>query len=499
VSLASTFQQNSMKMARPINRAPDLKFHPCNAARWSDLEELFGERGACGGCWCMFWRLPRKEFDAGKGSGNKRALKKIVTADREPGLLGYFGKEPVAWCAVAPREDYVALERSRILKPVDDQTVWSISCLFIKKAYRRKGVSTQLLSSAVDFAAKRGAKIVEGYPVEPSMENMPDPFLWHGIPSAFKAAGFAEVLRRSKSRPIMRFILLSLLCASLFSATTGFPQSSPTPVSELLETGRATTLADAPKAPVDIKVVSYNIRWRGGDKLEELIKLFKHDSEIGGASIVGLQEVDRNKQRTSNLNTVRLIAEKLGRYYAWAAPPTSKPGMEEETGVAILSSYPLTDVRRIVLPHPGPGRRRRVAVGATVDIGGTPLRVYSVHSENRAPVKKKIEQTKAVLEDLAHYPKHMRAIILGDLNTWESDSVKKTSELFVRENFTTPFANGKSTFLRTILLIPIRLKLDWIWLRGLEATSHGIDKKISLSDHWPLWTVVRLKSSGTVK
>lgn len=191
------------------NRLPDLIFHPCTPARWSDLEELFGERGACGGCWCMFWRLPRKEFDAGKGEGNKRAFKEIVSANLAPGLLAYVGQEPAGWCALAPREVYVALDRSRILKPVDAQAVWSISCLFIKKPYRRKEVSTQLLKAAVEFAAKRGAKIVEGYPVEPSMEKMPDPFLWHGIPSAFKAAGFAEVLRRSKSRPIMRFTVKS--------------------------------------------------------------------------------------------------------------------------------------------------------------------------------------------------------------------------------------------------------------------------------------------------
>jgi endonuclease/exonuclease/phosphatase family metal-dependent hydrolase len=312
-------------------------------------------------------------------------------------------------------------------------------------------------------------------------------------------ADTAAEIRHPPLKVLLRFSLLALLCASLVSATTGFPQVSRTHDSELLETGRAATLADAPKAPANIKVVSYNIRWRGGEELNELIKLLKQDSEIAEASIVGLQEVDRNKRRTGNLNTVKSIAENLGQYYAWAAPPTPKEEKEEETGVAILSSYPLTDVRRIVLPHPGPGRRRRVAIGATVDIGGTPLRVYSVHSENRIPVKKKIEQTKAVLEDLGQYPKHMRAIILGDLNTWEPSSVKKTSELFVRENFTTPFANGKSTFLRTILVIPIRLKLDWIWLRGLEATSHGIDKKIGLSDHWPLWTVLRLKPSGTTK
>jgi GNAT superfamily N-acetyltransferase len=182
-----------------------LRFQAATVSRWSDIEELFGERGACGGCWCMFWRVPRKEFDSNKGSGNKRAFKKVITSGAKPGVLAYLGKEPVGWCAVAPREDYIALERSRVLKPIDKKPVWSVSCLFIKKAYRRKGVSALLLRAAVEFAAKRGAKIVEGYPVEPSMEKMPDPFLWHGVPSSFRAAGFREVERRSKSRPIMRF------------------------------------------------------------------------------------------------------------------------------------------------------------------------------------------------------------------------------------------------------------------------------------------------------
>ena len=153
----------------------------------------------------MFWRLPRKQFDAGKGAGNKRALKHLVSTGREPGLIAYLKREPIGWCALAPRQDYVALERSRILKPVDDQPVWSVSCLFIKKGYRRRGVSTLLLRAALEFAAKHGARIVEGYPVEPSMEKMPDPFLWHGIPSAFLRAGFREVERRSRTRPIMRF------------------------------------------------------------------------------------------------------------------------------------------------------------------------------------------------------------------------------------------------------------------------------------------------------
>ena len=108
-----------------------LTFHPAMPSRWSDLAELFGERGESA-VWCMFWRLPRKEFDAGKGPKNKRALKRLVESGRKPGILAYDGKEPIGWCAIAPRADYTALKRSRILKPVDDHPVWSVSCLFIQ-------------------------------------------------------------------------------------------------------------------------------------------------------------------------------------------------------------------------------------------------------------------------------------------------------------------------------------------------------------------------------
>ena len=151
----------------------------------------------------MAWRLSHAAFQAQKGEPNRKALRKLVRAGRAPGILLYDGKTPIGWCAVAPREEYVRLERSRILKAVDDQKVWSVSCLFVAKPYRGCGMSSILLRGAAAFARKHGAKIVEGYPTE-TAEKLPDPFVWTGTLGAFQKAGFREVLRRSKSRPIMR-------------------------------------------------------------------------------------------------------------------------------------------------------------------------------------------------------------------------------------------------------------------------------------------------------
>jgi endonuclease/exonuclease/phosphatase family metal-dependent hydrolase len=262
----------------------------------------------------------------------------------------------------------------------------------------------------------------------------------------------------------------------------------------LLETGRATKIRTPSPAPASIKIISYNIRWRGGEDLRKLIELFKTDREIGRADIIGLQEVDRNKKRTGNQNTALQMAEELGMYYAWTAPPPTpgkdKKPQEEETGVAIMSVYPLKDLQRIVLPNEGPGGRRRVALGATVRIGERDVRVYSVHAEIRISNQQRLEQLKAVIDDAqTHHAKIERVVVLGDFNTITAKDVGETSELFTTAKFNTPFTNNLSTW-KTFIL---ELKLDWLWLRGLQATSFGIDKKVRLSDHWPLWAVVAMK------
>ncbi len=153
----------------------------------------------------MLWRLPRKQFESQKGEGNREALKRLVESGEIPGILGYREGRPIGWCAVAPREHYPALSRSRVLKPIDDRPCWSVSCLFVHRQYRRTGVSVQLLRAAIAHVRGKGGTLVEGYPVEPKTDKpIPPVFAWTGVPRAFEAAGFVEVARGSPTRPIMR-------------------------------------------------------------------------------------------------------------------------------------------------------------------------------------------------------------------------------------------------------------------------------------------------------
>lgn len=196
------------RSARPaVRSAPTLSgpvtFRPLDDATWPDLERLFGERGACAGCWCMAWRLSRAQWERQRGEQNKRALRALVTAHEILGVIAYSDGAPVGWCAIAPREAYPTLERSRTLTRVDATPVWSVTCFFIAKHARRQGLSRALLEAAVEYAAANGARVIEGYPVDPG-KRWPDAFAWTGLVQVFRKAGFEEVARRSPGRPIMR-------------------------------------------------------------------------------------------------------------------------------------------------------------------------------------------------------------------------------------------------------------------------------------------------------
>ena len=180
-------------------------FKPVTPDRWNDLERLFGPRGACSGCWCMWYRIKRSEWSSNANAGNRSALKQIVDSGGIPGLLAYVDDRPTGWISVAPREEFSSLERSTVLKRVDDKPVWSIVCFFVSKEHRRQGLSLALLEAAVKYAAEHGATLVEGYPVDrPEGKKFSSVEAFPGSVASFQRAGFSEVARRSPTRSIMR-------------------------------------------------------------------------------------------------------------------------------------------------------------------------------------------------------------------------------------------------------------------------------------------------------
>jgi GNAT superfamily N-acetyltransferase len=184
----------------------EIAFKPVSSANWTDLETLFSESGVQNGCWCMYWRIPRTEFQANYGKGNKQSLKKISQAGVVPGILAYHGTKPVGWCSVAPRTDFSVLGRSPTLKPVDEKPVWSIVCFYVSRPYRHGGMSRLLIQAAIQYAKENGARILEAYPIDPHAKSI-EYERYTGLTTTFAKAGFKEVIRRSERRPVMRYII----------------------------------------------------------------------------------------------------------------------------------------------------------------------------------------------------------------------------------------------------------------------------------------------------
>jgi GNAT superfamily N-acetyltransferase len=185
---------------------PALRVEPATPARWPDVEALFAENGACGGCWCRYWKQDGPQYRAGKGAPNRRALRRSVLAGEVPGLLAYAGDLPVGWVAVEPRARFARLVRSRNLVAVDDAPVWSVPCFFVRRPFRRQGVAGALLAAAAEHARRAGAPWLEGYPID-SQAALGDAFLYTGALSTFLEAGFTEVARKARTRPVVRLAL----------------------------------------------------------------------------------------------------------------------------------------------------------------------------------------------------------------------------------------------------------------------------------------------------
>jgi GNAT superfamily N-acetyltransferase len=186
---------------------------PLTPARWSDVEAIFNATGCsvARGCWCMYYRRSGKRSTPAPGltpsEANRIELHSLADADPPPGLIGYRGKVPVGWVSLGPREDYAKLRRSPVMKPVDAQPVWSLVCFVVPSEYRRQGVGKALLAGAIEYARKRGATLLEAYPID-KPGRAADDSLWFGTKSMYDAAGFEEVARRRPARPVVRLRLL---------------------------------------------------------------------------------------------------------------------------------------------------------------------------------------------------------------------------------------------------------------------------------------------------
>ena len=174
-------------------------------ADWASFTEVMEEKG---GCWYMMWRLSRKDWNAGVGRGNCEAMKAVFETGPPPGIIGWQARVPVGWLQVDERAAFLRLATSRVLKPVEDVPVWSVACFFIKKGFRRQGVSLQMLRAACTHVKACGGAVLEGYPIDSHRERYPAAYAWTGFVQTFRNASFEEVARRSETCPIMRKVLI---------------------------------------------------------------------------------------------------------------------------------------------------------------------------------------------------------------------------------------------------------------------------------------------------
>lgn len=171
-----------------------FEFHPIDTENWSDFEALMESRGSPHNCWCTAWIAVEKKHKNADKSEKKTCMKRRIEDGIPVGLLAYASGTAVGWCAVAPRETYRALGGDET-----KQNVWSVVCFFIKRDFRKQGLSRTLLEEAVKFASDHGAKYIEGYPVKKDSPS----YRFMGFTPVFEKADFRFVKKAGSRRNVM--------------------------------------------------------------------------------------------------------------------------------------------------------------------------------------------------------------------------------------------------------------------------------------------------------
>ena len=180
-----------------------LTIHPLTPDLWPALEDLFGVQGPVSRCWCMYWRIG-SDYRKRSSEENKAAFRELVKNGPPPGLLAFDGDLAVGWCQLTPRDDLPWLDRTWRLARVDDMPVWSISCFYIRKGYRRQGITFALIEAALEVAKQAGAVALEAYPLDADLTPSAS---GTGYLSTFERAGFSVIARQVPPRPIVRYDL----------------------------------------------------------------------------------------------------------------------------------------------------------------------------------------------------------------------------------------------------------------------------------------------------
>ena len=184
-----------------------LEIRGLKTTDWPNIESLFGEHGACGGCWCMTWRLPRggKLYEENKGAPNRRRFRQLVEKGNAHGLLAFEAGKAIGWCSVGPKSEFPKLENSRVLKVPAVGNDWAVLCFYIQRNHRGRRVASKMLAEAINYARQNDATILDGFPAQHAAgKSLPAAFAWTGVPEIFAACGFKHIPREGTDRPLYR-------------------------------------------------------------------------------------------------------------------------------------------------------------------------------------------------------------------------------------------------------------------------------------------------------
>lgn len=193
-----------------------LRIVPANEASWDDIQAVFGRRGSAAVCQCQRYKLqPGEAFRSFPASERAERLREQTNAGNPDaastsGLVAYLGDEPVGWCALEPRPAYFGLLRVFRTpwegrdEDKEDAGIWSVTCVFVRAGYRKRGLAYELARAAVDFARARGAHALEAYPMRTGSGVITWDEIHVGAESIFADAGMVEVSRPGKRRVVMR-------------------------------------------------------------------------------------------------------------------------------------------------------------------------------------------------------------------------------------------------------------------------------------------------------